>query len=185
MSSSTGTARRNRQIAFRAPNNRTEILWAQHYAGNEYRLLNVPVWTYGVSVGSLFRARERPDGVLSFVDIVEPSPGATVRVLVGGDPQASDVYLKQLGPRAQDAGFSIGPATFFDPMMIAIHVKDRSQWGDFGEFLNTLIEEEIIDQWETGDPDEYADQAGEEEDIGSELVYPEPIGDRSHVWALG
>lgn len=175
----------NRQIAVRAPHGRTEILWARHQAGDEYRLLNVPVWSYGVSAGSLVRARDRGDGVLSLVDLVEPSPGATVRVLVGGDPPASAIYLSALGPRAQEAGFSVGPATFFDPMIVAIHVKDRSKWRDFGEFLNSQIDDEVIEQWEVGDPDEYGDQAPQGEDIGSELVHPEPTGNRSHVWALG
>src|SRR5689334_19279828 len=127
-----------RQMRFSARHDRSEVLWVKPVPTGSYRVLNVPVWVYGVSVGTLVRGIERPDGRLEFRDLVEPSPGGTIRYIVPeGDRKASELYLSRIGPEATRRGIGVGPATFLDPLIVALHLHDRSQWNtSLADYLN-------------------------------------------------
>lgn len=173
------------QMTFGAPHGRREVLWVEPQANGLYRVLNVPVWLYGISVGTLVDGTCETNGVLRFKQIVEPAPGGTVRVIVSEGP-ASKVYLDHIGPEAAERGIGVGPATFFDPLIVAIHVHRKSQWWpDLGAYLNELIERELIGQWEVGDPDEFAEEPYEEADFAdSELVHPRPTSERAQYFRI-
>lgn len=142
-----------------SPEGRQEALWVEPVGGTEYRVLNPPVWIYGVSIGSLVRASERQDGLLAYEELVKSSEGGTVRVIAPEGSPARDVYLSRLIPAARARGLEIGPATFFNPRLAAIHVRNRAEWWpEVGAFLDSLVRDGIIEQWEVADPDAYADE---------------------------
>lgn len=144
-----------------------------------YRILSVPVWSYRISVGSEIRAAVDETGVLRFQELARPSPGATVRLIVPAGAVASQVYLQHVIPQARKEGMAIGPATFFNPRLVAIHVHARSEWWPkMGEFLNRLIADGIGEQWEVADPDEYGVASGlPPQSEGPVLMHPLPADD--------
>ena len=79
-------------------------------------------------------------------DLIEPSPGATVRVLaMDQDPApASRLYLDTVGVRLAASGVSVGPASFFDPLIVALHVKNRGRLEQAREVLNRFEEGGVI-----------------------------------------
>ena len=152
-------------------------------ANSTYRVLNPPVWAYGLSIGSIVRAAEAGDGYLRLEEVVAPSVGGTVRVIVPKGMIAGDVYLQTIVPAARERGLKIGPATFYNPRLTAIHVQDRGQWWPaVGEFLDSLAKEGIIEQWEVADPDAYAPDGQHEPEpvIGQILLHqlPDAGGDK-------
>jgi hypothetical protein len=152
-----------------------------------FRVLNVPVWVYGISVGTLVDGKLGDDGVLEFRDLIEPSPGGTVRYIVPEGRLASEVYLTDLGPEATRRGIGVGPATFLDPLIVALHIHNRAQWSPaLAEQLNQYVDRGVIEQWEVGDPDEYSeeDDSEAEESAGSELVHPSPTSARQEFFRL-
>jgi len=172
-----------RQMRFRAADGHAEVLWVQP-EGESYRVLNVPVWLYGISVGSLVRggAGER---WLEFEELIEPSPGATVRLYVPDDAPllpASRLYRERILPDCRVHGIGVGPATFFDPAVVAIHVRDRADWDTrVAEYLNRLIDEGVIEFWEVGDPDAYPPEEPEEPGEYRELIHERPAPRRTEV----
>lgn len=146
-----------RRLICISPEGRREALWVEPSGNSTYRVLNPPVWAYGVSIGSLVRAAEAPDGYLSLEEVVAPSEGGTVRVVAPEGVLASDVYLKSIVPGAKERSLYVGPATFYNPRLAAIHVRNRGQWWpEVGEFLDALVRDGVIEQWEVADPDVYA-----------------------------
>jgi hypothetical protein len=180
------------QMRFRAPHGRTEVLWVEQQPNDKYRVMNVPVWVYGISVGSLVDGPQGPNGVLEYRELLEPSPGGTVRYIVPDGAVASRLYLNRVGPEATSRGIGIGPATFLDPLIVSVHLHRRDQWNPaFASYLNELVEEGAIEQWEVGDPDEYADDYQDEtkgdessHDEASELIHPQPTTAREHFFRL-
>jgi hypothetical protein len=171
------------QMLFISPEGREEVLWVERQGRrNAYKVLNVPVWLYGVSVGSICEALDQTESRLRFARVLRESPGGTVRFIVPwGDVLASDVYLSRVIPDAKRLGLYIGPATFFNPRLVAVHVHDRRQWWpEVGGYFETLIEEGVLQHWEVGDPDEYAadhdPSSVEKVEPGSSiLVHPLPV----------
>jgi hypothetical protein len=165
------------QMRFKAPDGHAEILWVQPDEQGTFRVLNVPVWQYGVSVGS--RVSGQPgERWLEYERVVEDSKGATVRVYIPADAPitpASRFYLERILPDCRDHRFGVGPATFFDPRVVAIHVRERSDWDTrFADYLNGLADEGLIQLWEVGDPDAYPPDEPEEPGEYRELVHPRP-----------
>jgi hypothetical protein len=167
-------------MRFVSPEGREEVLWVEQHEANAYRVLSVPVWIYGVSIGSIVAAAE--DGSpLKFGRLIRESPGGTVRFIVPHGVRASEVYLSRVIPDAKRLSLYIGPATFFNPRLVAVHVHDRRKWWpEVGSFLDTLVREGVLEQWEVGDPDQYAAEHGGTEHTetairGNELVHPLPV----------
>src|ERR1700722_6661868 len=109
-----------------SPDGRIEVLWVeQESAPDTYRVLNTPVWMYGVSVGTVVYGLPGESEYLRFGRVIRDSPGATVRLAVPVGATASQVYLGRIVPDTKRLGIDIGPATFFDPGIVAIHVGER------------------------------------------------------------
>src|SRR5437879_3997501 len=100
------------QMLFASPEGREEALWVEHQNGNTYRVLSVPVWIYGISVGSIVEAEPGDGPRLKFRGVVRSSQGGTVRFIVPPGAIASEVYLARVIPDAKRLGLYIGPATF-------------------------------------------------------------------------
>ena len=168
-----------RQMIFVSPEGRQEALWVEPVTGGAYRVLSPPVWMYGISMGSLVRASEGPNGLLAFEELVTPSEGGTVRVVVAPEGlPASELYLTRLVPAAQARGLSIGPATFFNPRLVVINVRKRAQWWpEVGELLDSLVRDGTIEQWEVADPDAYAAEGrnAQSEPVGEILMHQLPV----------
>ena len=146
------------QVVFRSPEGREEALWAQREGETGYRVLSVPVWVYGISRGSLVSADPDEEGRLRFEKLLAAAPGGTVRIVVPPGVKASEVYLGQIVPTARLRGLRIGPATFYNPRLVSVHLHERLDWWPtVGEFLDELVKAGSIQAWEVGDPDEYPD----------------------------
>jgi hypothetical protein len=117
-------------------------------------VLNVPVWQYGISVGTVVDASPLPNGRLKFVRVVRDSPGATVRFVVPEPAVASDVYMNRIHGDAARQGLEFGPATIYDPGLVAFNVRERAWLSTAVEkYLDSLIAGGVISHWEVGDPD--------------------------------
>jgi len=169
------------QMRFVAADGHAEVLWVQPDDG-AYRVLNVPVWQYGLSVGSRVKGR-RGERWLEFDGLVEKSSGATVRIYIPADAPispASRLYLERVIPDCRQRRIGIGPATFFDPQVVAIHVRARTDWNTrFADYLSELAEHGMPQLWEVGDPDAYPPDEPEEPGDHSDLIHPRPTPDRT------
>jgi len=166
-------------MLFISPEGRKEALWVEEHGRDRYRWLSVPVWAYGVSVGSIVEAFEpRPGYRRECRQIVRDSAGGTVRVIVASGRLASEVYRMRVIPDAKRLGLYVGPATFFNPRLVAVHVHEREKWWpEVGGYLDMLVEEGVLEQWEVADPDQYASehQNHNESDTPSESVLEHPL----------
>lgn len=153
-----------RQMLFEAPDGRREALWVEHLRGSLYRVLNPPVWYYGVSVGSTVEAGpESPGELLALARVVSPSEGGTVRCVVPQGAKASEVYKARVLEEARSLGIGLGPATFYDPRLVSIHVRSRGDcWPAFGGLLERLRKEGIVMEWEFADPERDASPESQE-----------------------
>ncbi len=164
---------------FVSPEGRREILWVE--ATNRpgaYRVLNVPVWIYGVSIGTVVAGVANDTPYLEFTRVIRESPGGTARFIVPEGSIASEIYLRRVLPDARQRGFHIGPATFFNPPLVAMHVRERNQqWPALGEYLDSLANAGVIEQWEVGDPERQAsdEHEADEQTTGSILIHPLPV----------
>jgi len=171
------------QMRFCGPDGRGEVLWVQPMNG-VYRVLNVPVWQYGISVDS--RVKGRPgERWLEFDGLVETSSGATVRIYIPSEAPispASRLYLERIIPDCRERRIGIGPATFFDPRVVAIHVRVRADWDTrLADYLDELIDEGLLELWEVGDPDAYPPDETEEPAEHRDLVHPRPTPGREEA----
>jgi hypothetical protein len=168
------------QMLFVSPEGREEALWVEEQNHNAYRVLSVPVWIYGISVGSLVEAESGDGSRLTFRRLMRDSPGGTVRFIVPPGAIASEVYLARVIPDAKRLGLYIGPATFFNPRLVAVHVHERKQWWpEVGGYFDTLVSAGVVEQWEVADPDQYAGEPRVDEDMeppnGKVLMHPLPV----------
>jgi hypothetical protein len=151
-----------------SPEGRQEALWVEEHASNLFRVLSVPVWLYGISKGSIVEADQSDASQLRFVRVWRDSDGGTVRFVVPKGNVASDVYLSRVIPDALREGLFIGPATFFNPRLVSVHVHSRFDWWPkVGSYLDALVAEGVLEAWEIGDPDQYA---SEHQPVGDALV---------------
>lgn len=173
------------QVRFAASDGRSEVLWAEPLADGGLFVLNVPVWLYGVSAGTVVEARDAGERFLRFSRALRPSRGGTVRYVVPQGGSASRLYMERIGPESAAARLGIGPATFFDPLLAAVHVRDRHDlWEGVADYLDRLYEAGLIRQWEVGDPDEEPAlevDPGQNVDPDRELVHPRPPPDRASL----
>ena len=165
------------KMVFTSPEGREEALWVEEGESGTYRVLSVPVWAYGISRGSLVKARDGGGLPLRFHELVAPSRGATVRFIVPPDRKASTIYTRRVIPDALHLGLHIGPATFFDPRLVSIHIHEREKWWpEVGAYLDALRDEGTLEQWEIADPDKYPYTATEVVQLGGRvLTHPLPV----------
>lgn len=174
----------HRQVAFPVSDNGTEILWCETTHDGNYRVLNVPVFAFEVSVGSGIEASSGREGILHFDRVSHASPGATIRCYLAEGLTASRSYLGEISPEAEERGLHVGPATFFDPDIVAIHLRNRDQLPLAIGYFDDLVRRGVIRFWELSDPaspSEAEDEGAEEEPW--ELVHPFPDGGTISVTA--
>jgi len=157
--------------------NGAEFLWAEQLERGTYRLLSVPVFAYGISRGAILQAASLGAGdEMRLERVLRESPGATVRLYAQEPHLASKLYQETILPKAATLNLGIGPATLFDPEVIAIHVHSRPQWQAVGRMLDTVVAGGMARFWELGDPDLQA--STEEAAVSSadpwQLVHPPP-----------
>lgn len=145
-------------MRFVSPEGRGEVLWVESQDNGAWRVINVPVWIYGISLGSLVSGKTGLDGFFEYDKFIEPAPGGTVRCIVPKGGLASRVYLERIVVDATKLGMGIGPSTFLDPRMVAIHLHVKDSWTVFGKYLDGLVTEGVLQEWEVGDPDEHAEE---------------------------
>lgn len=169
-----------RQMIFVSPENRRESLWVEELGHGEFRVLSVPVWVYGVSVGAVVAAMDMEEDPLSFRAVVRPSAGGTIRFIAPTGVVASELYKSRVVPDASRLGLFIGPATLFNPRLVAVHVHRRANWWpEVGSYLDGLVNAGVVEAWEVADPDQYAADHPSEPHVHDEsrgvLVHPLPF----------
>jgi len=166
-----------RQMVFVSPEGRKEVLWVAAAGENQWRVLNVPVWQYGISYGTIVSGRPDRGDRLRFGQVSEPSTGATVRAVVPRPRVARDVYHSIIQPGIVSEGTGVGPATHYDPPLVAFHLHDRTAvQGKVAAYLDGLMNEGIITHWEIGDPELEPEETpdGPVEERIDELVHQRP-----------
>lgn len=154
-----------------------EFLWGELVGAHRYRLLSVPVFTYGISRGAVVRVRpDHARGELVFDRVLADSGGGTIRLYLNEGYAAADVHKQHVLRLAANRGLSVGPATIFPPEVIAIHVQSRDQLEQAGSALDEIVSRGYGRFWELSDPDlqptEDADQDPNAEPW--QLVHPPP-----------
>ena len=156
--------------------NGTEVLWAD-VIDDVVRVVSVPVFAYGISRETVISTQPQGDR-LRLVGVLRSSLGATLRAYVSSAVKASDVYTQRIFPDAGRLGLRIGPATFFDPEIVAFHVAVRADVPAVTAYLDDLARQGMLRFWELGDPPK-ADvgSADDEESVDPpwELVHQLPI----------
>lgn len=174
-----------RQIRFVSPEGRVEVLWAESAAdsASTYRILNAPVWVYNISIGTIVEGRGPDDRILDFVHVLDRSAGGTVRIIALREgAEASRLYLERILADCQRRGIPVGPATFFNPRLVAIHVPDWQRSHDaLFEYLEELAAAGDIQEWESADPAEPSDEPPEPARPGPALVHPRPTPPEPYV----
>lgn len=175
----------HRQVAFPVSDNGTEVLWCEAMSDGDYQVLNAPVFAFGVSVGSRIKASSGSGGVLHFDQVSHASAGATIRCYFMEGLMASRSYLGWILPGALERELRVGPATFFDPDIVSIHIRDRGQLPLAIGYLDDLVRSGVLRFWELSDP--VPDQLGEADEGTNgepwELVHPFPDGQAISVAA--
>jgi hypothetical protein len=72
---------------------RTEVVWIESVGPGRYRLMNVPVWAYGLAFEDIVEAKEGDDDRKHFVRVLEPSGLLTVR---SAGPHADESQFRKL-----------------------------------------------------------------------------------------
>jgi hypothetical protein len=174
------------RMRFISPEGRGEVVWVERQPSQYFRVCNVPAWMYGLSLGALVSGRQGAGEILEYEALVEPSIGGTVRCVVPKGNVASHVYLERIVSDARKRGYAIGPSTFVDPRMVAIHLHARDSWPIVGQYLDGLVTEGIIQYWEVGDPDQEreADDPPTIPWTGRDMIHPEPTSDVAHLFTI-
>ncbi|HKW08888.1 MAG TPA: DUF4265 domain-containing protein [Gemmatimonadaceae bacterium] len=173
------------QMRFVSPEGRVEVLWveASPDVPSGYRILNVPVWLYDISIGTVVEGRHAENGQLEFVRVLSQASGGTVRVITApAAPDASRLYLDRILRDCHQRQIMIGPATFFDPRLVAIHVQDWDRYCDqLVQYLQDLRATNDIQEWEIADPAEPSDQTQEAPRPGPGLIHPRPSARQAYA----
>lgn len=164
-------------MAFVSPEGRREILWVAAAGHDRWRVMNVPVWQYGISYGTVVTGRPEGDTRLRFQGVSRQSSGATVRAIVPRPKVAREVYHSVIQPGVAALGTGVGPATHYDPPLVAFHVHERAAvHGKVASYLDRLVAEGIITHWEIGDPEPEPEPLSVEraKERADELVHERP-----------
>jgi hypothetical protein len=171
---STNQSRELKLIEVAVPDNGKEVLWADA-VGQALRIVSVPVFAYGVSHGTLVSVDASGDR-LKLDRVLRASPGATIRCYAVKTLQAHDVYYHSILPDTAKNRLSLGPATLFDPEVVAIHDLKRSELGSISNYLDSLVRQMILRFWEVSDPTPELSEGEDKSDEPWELVHPLPAG---------
>jgi hypothetical protein len=157
-----------------APDNGRELLWAAPVGPNEYRIVSVPVFAYGTSRGTIVRVHcDEARCVHSAV--VADALGATLRCYTRNPLRASELYLGRMVSDGKARDIRFGPATLFDPDIIALHVPAKKDVPSVISYLNELVARGFLNFWEHGDPEQGPEDP--DQDGGSDewkLIHPLP-----------
>jgi hypothetical protein len=155
--------------------NGTEVLWGET-TPRGIRIASVPVFAFDISQGTLVAASPAGNR-LRFERVLVPSGGSTVRCYVAKQLKASEVYHTRLVTAFRAAAVDLGPATFFDPEIVALHIEKRTEMRRAAEVLDGLTRQGILRFWERADPgpSQHVDEAGGSVDRPWELVHPLPV----------
>jgi hypothetical protein len=139
-----------------------------------YRILSVPVCVEGLSRGARVSG-EHEDGQLRFREVLEASPGATVRCTVSPACTTRQFEMEYVreggGPR-----LGLGPVSIVEPSIVAVHVADRAHLPHVTAYLDRLILAGVLSTWTYGDPS--AHEAGRPSASAMaewELVHPPAV----------
>jgi hypothetical protein len=177
------------KMLFDAPRGRAEWLWVAKTGQREFRVLTVPIWVYGISVGTLVTGRI-VGSRLHFNDLAEPSPGGTCRILTQAGQVASELYLNIVGPKLAAEGVSVGPASFYDPAIVGVHFKNRARVEMLRAVLNEFEADSAFETWELADPANEETPGGEEvdehdvEEPAPPLDHDPPSTRRERLWTF-
>ena len=165
-------------LAVAAPDNGTEVLWCEADGPNTCRIVSVPVFAFGMSVGTLVRAEANHPRRLQLKEVLAPSGGATVRCYVSHGALASSVYKEEILPAMTAAGLAVGPATFLDPDVVAMHIRRRQDLVSVGGELDGIANQGRVRFWELADPSDSHEHEAEDGAPGDpwELVHELPVG---------
>ena len=111
---------------------------------------------------------------LRCVEVLEPSPGATIRIMTAKGIRASELYRERLVRDAETFGMEFGPVTIQDPRIAAIHVRRRgSALQSVSAYFDRLESEGLL-KWEVSDPDPSVPIGGSFDESRSsvELIHP-------------
>lgn len=139
-----------KQIEIATDDNGNEVVWGEN-RGDAIELLSVPVFAYGVSRGAIISADGDGDK-LRFRSVLRLSRGATVRCYVAEHVTAGKVYQRDILAETAGRGLHLGPATIFDPQLVALHIASRTQLLAVSRFLDELVQRSILKFWELADP---------------------------------
>ena len=160
------------------PENGKEVLWGEVTNGGT-RVLSVPVFAYGISRNAIVDV-ETHGARARLVSIIRPSEGATIRCYSNGSISPSVLYQQQILSAALRLKISVGPATFFNPDIVAFHLASRANLPVITSALDQLANEGKLHFWELGDPDtEKEDVSPSAHEKAWELVHQLPIDGES------
>ncbi|WP_170136348.1 DUF4265 domain-containing protein [Nannocystis exedens] len=132
------------KVLFYPDDQSSESLWAEDLGSGRYKLRNSPWFMYGVSFEDVVRARPVVDGVLEFVEVLEPSGSSTFRILLREniEPTMFERYWKPL----QALGCT------WEQAKKRLYAVDAPRGADL-EQVADLLERGVADgvwDWETG-----------------------------------
>jgi hypothetical protein len=121
-----------------------ESLWAQDLGDGRYKLRNSPWFMYGVNFEDVVHARPAADGMLEFVEVVEPSGSSTFRILLreNTDPATFERYRRPL----QELGCTWEQAK---KRLYAVDAPPGTDPGQVADVLESGAADGVWD-WETG-----------------------------------
>ena len=142
-----------------------EVLRAAPVPEGGYRILSVPVLVAGISRGAIVDARQGPERLV-VEGIRRPSPGATVRCVASNTYTLRSLCDEYLDPTSSEvaARLGLGPASLYEPEVVAVHVRDREALPKVAIYLDHLILLGALRSWEPGDPGLASTQRGAESD---------------------
>lgn len=131
----------NATVWFAFEPDRWEGVLAVRYAPDRARLAGVPLWTYGVNLGDVVEVVESGEGAPVAVQVVEPSPNRTFRVVFEDirpgehderwreilmDLEPNGCWFDVLGP-----GYLAISASVEEFDAVENYLRSRSESGDF------------------------------------------------------
>ena len=153
------------EIMFFGRDGEREYLWCAPLPDGTFEVRTPPAFIENVSIGAVIEAEWRANGSLAHARTVRRSDGVTLRFMSPGDDDARQVYMTRLLPYARELGVAIGPASFVGQKMVAFHVAKKDTRSDrLLEFLEQLVNEHTIKDWETGDAAHRSGRVGGELD---------------------
>jgi len=100
---------------------------------------------------------------------------------------ASDIYRQRVIPSAQQMALRIGPATFLDPEIVAIHVHERKHLAAVTAYLDVLASQGVLRFWELADPETDPGDTDRTDETASApwaLIHQLPVDGQSNTAAM-